>query len=317
MSGWPPAFFAALGTVLPPAPWFVLLPRRFHRPGHFRRSPGLHANLGAAHCGPPRVATIHEAVRRIPARVRFCPLRLLVSQPPFIEIVLSGDLMAQFYLLLFFRRRICWLPASLIFGWLTALGQPTQPPTAQGNSLIPPHFIPTSPTVTEFPRYDKQSLVQLHTGGAQYSVPLATSKSRSLRLPISLAYYFNGLQVYQPRALVGLGWTLQAGTSVSLHVRGKLDRVAVGPDYRYDPDSMLLATQSYLNRVGANEADSGPDLYAYSLPGGPSGCFMLRDTAAILLPKQPVHVRLLHSIAEGFQITGAHQKVWGQSGYTV
>lgn len=106
--------------------------------------------------------------------------------------------MALLYHLLCSRRRSNWLAGLLALGWFAAQGQST-PPTAQRNSLILPYSIPKSPTVTDFPRYDKQSLVQLHTGGAQYSIPIITLQSGALHLPVSLAYFINSLQVYQPR----------------------------------------------------------------------------------------------------------------------
>lgn len=186
---------------------------------------------------------------------------------------------------------------------LADLGAWAQAQTPNPANLLPPKFIPQSPTIRELPRFDKTELVNLPTGAAQFSIPLTDLVAGSLQVPVSLAYSFTGLQVYQPRELVGLGWSLQADASISLRVNGLLDWAAVGPYSRYNPDTISASTPAYLGRAGKNQADTGPDVYSFSLPGGPSGCFILRDTTVVLLPQQPVQVRLLRSLAQGFQIT--------------
>jgi len=115
---------------------------------------------------------------------------------------------------------------------------------------------------------------------------------------------YTGLQVGAPRELVGLGWGLQAGGSITRQVNGLVDEdFAQDPTRRYSADKLLnqLANYSYLKLAYENEVDTGPDVYSFSLPTGLSGRFILQDTLAVLLPQQPVHVRWLDQ--RGFQIT--------------
>ena len=79
----------------------------------------------------------------------------------------------------------------------TAWAQSTQSNPAD---LLPPRFIPQSPTVSAFARFDAQQLVNFPTGGSQLSVPLAEVSCGSLRLSVSLAYSYTGLQVYSAQS---------------------------------------------------------------------------------------------------------------------
>ncbi|MGI4734909.1 MAG: hypothetical protein ACRYG7_06985 [Janthinobacterium lividum] len=111
--------------------------------------------------------------------------------------------------------------------------------------------------------------------------------------------------MYQPRELVGLGWVLQAGATITLQVNGLLDFTTSAGIDRYDPDSVTAAIQPFLRRATQRAEDSGPDIYSFSVPGGPSGRFLLRDTATVvLMPAQPVHIqRLGRGLPNGFQVT--------------
>ncbi|WP_165821998.1 RHS repeat domain-containing protein [Hymenobacter edaphi] len=168
---------------------------------------------------------------------------------------------------------------------------------------MPASFLPKSPTVSTLTRFDAQQLVNLPTGAAQLAVPLLDVRCGSLQLPVSLNYSYTGLQVYQPWELVGLGWSLQAGSCISLQVSGLLDAAATSPVDRYNPDSIVASSQRYLRRATARDVDTGPDLYSYAVPGGLSGRFRLLDTTVVLVPRQPVHIRMLRSVGGGFQVT--------------
>jgi YD repeat-containing protein len=177
-------------------------------------------------------------------------------------------------------------------------------------NLLPPSFIPKSPTLSSFQRFDTQELVNLPTGAAQLSIPVAEVSSGPLTLAVSIAYSYTGLQVGQSYDLVGLGWSLQAGASITRQVNGLVDDLAVtNPDSRYNPDSveMGVSKQKYLTRVARNQVDAAPDMYSFSLPDGTNGRFIIVDTTILLLPQQPLHVRSLGSRSPngfpGFQIT--------------
>ncbi|GAA4040561.1 hypothetical protein GCM10022409_28130 [Hymenobacter glaciei] len=169
---------------------------------------------------------------------------------------------------------------------------------------LPAKYIPQSPTVSTLPRFDAQQLVQLHSGAAQYSIPLVEVTCGPLSLPVSLSYSYSGLRVSQPDDLVGLGWNLQAGASITRQVNGLVDeQVAAVPIRRYHPDSVLHATArvQYLKRAFNHDLDTGPDVYSFSLPTGVSGRFVIIDTSVVLLPRQPVFIRRV--AVDGFQIS--------------
>lgn len=198
--------------------------------------------------------------------------------------------------------------AGLCLGmWLVlaSLGSAhAQTTTAGTNTWLPAKYIPKSPTVSDLPRFDAQQLVQLHSGTAQYSIPLVNVTRGSLSLPVSLTYFYNGLRVSQPSDLVGLGWTLQAGASITRQVSGLVDDDVAGvATRRYHPDSVLQATARLLYRKRAfnRDLDTGPDVYSFSLPTGASGRFVFVDTTVVMVPRQPVFIRRVAS--GGFQVS--------------
>ncbi len=198
----------------------------------------------------------------------------------------------------------CWL-AVLLFA---AGARAQQPGGASTADLLPPKFIPKSPTLSAFPRFDGQQLVNLPTGASQLAVPLAEVSCGPLHLPVSLAYSYTGLKVGQPYDFVGLGWALQAGTSITVQVNGLVDdNVASDPLRRYNPDSLRVGVNKpqFLKRVALGDVDTGPDLYSFALPGGLNGRFVILDTTVVLFPKLPVRIRRLSgaTYGAGFQVT--------------
>jgi YD repeat-containing protein len=179
------------------------------------------------------------------------------------------------------------LLTACVMGWLLL-------PTAQAQTnpdLLPPSMIPKSPTVAPFQRVDEQRYVDLITGGAQTSLPLADVSSGALSLSVALGYSYTGLQVYRPNDLVGLGWSLQAGGSISRQLGGQPDELM--PRRRaYSPTAVNAGLNDalYVKNAVANEIDVVPDVYSFQFPGG-SGRFVVLDTAVVMLPQQPLRVR--------------------------
>jgi YD repeat-containing protein len=155
---------------------------------------------------------------------------------------------------------------------------------------LPTSFLPKSPTVAPFQRFDKQALVNLKTGAAQLSVPLVELQSGPLQTALALNYSFTGLRVVQPLDLVGLGWSLQAGGSISRRVVGRLDE-QYAP---YNADSVGINSGNYffIRRSYRGDVDTSPDFYDFAV-GPYQGRFTLRDTTVTLFPQQPVQIRWL------------------------
>lgn len=185
----------------------------------------------------------------------------------------------------------------IVSGPLSATAQP-QPPATEP---LPTSFLPQSPTVAHLLRFDHQESVNLQTGAAQASIPLAELSSGQLKTSVSLAYSFSGLRVVQSPDLIGLGWTLQAGGTISRRVVGRLDEDASGYG-RYDATQVSAHTTdpAFLKSALQGGADTAPDVYDFSVAGY-HGRFLVRDTSVVLLPAQPVRIRRLPS-GVGFEL---------------
>ncbi|WP_165903901.1 RHS repeat domain-containing protein [Hymenobacter gummosus] len=182
-------------------------------------------------------------------------------------------------------RLLAAFVASLLLLPLAEAQTPTNP------DLLPSYMIPKSPTVVPFQRVDEQRYVDLITGGAQTSLPLADISSGALNLPVALGYSYTGLQVYRSNDLIGLGWSLQAGGSISRQLGGQPDGMM--PSWRaYSPAAVNAGLNNplYVKNAATNDIDVIPDVFTFQFPGG-SGRFMLLDTSIVLLPQQPLRVR--------------------------
>ena len=63
----------------------------------------------------------------------------------------------------------------------------------------------------------------LYTGSMSWSLPLYTYKDEDFELPLSLEYNFDGYRPYVHSGLVGYGWTLCYGGTITREVRGYPD----------------------------------------------------------------------------------------------
>jgi len=141
-----------------------------------------------------------------------------------------------------------WRGSARVLGviLLTATGLWAQTAPVPRAEPLPASFLPKSPSVAPFHRFDEQRNVDMMTGAAQVSLPLVEIRSGLLHLPVSLGYSYTGLRVYQPRDLVGLGWSLQAGGSISRQVNGIPDELpnAFGSGY-----NSLMLRSHFVQRV--------------------------------------------------------------------
>jgi YD repeat-containing protein len=186
--------------------------------------------------------------------------------------------------------------------WLTILflpatvAQPINPASEQ----LPPAFLPRSPVAAVFPRYGSTSDVNLLTGAPQLSLPLTTLTSGSLQLSVSLSYNYSGLLVMPALELVGLGWRLQAGGSITRRVQGTLDDSYSHYDnttltgLAYDND--FYRRQNFLRNVAEGNwgFDTQPDLYTVSLPDY-NGDFLVIGDKVVPLTIADARIELVHN----------------------
>lgn len=144
-----------------------------------------------------------------------------------------------------------------------------------------PKVIPPSPEAASIVGYGNTG-VNFYTGSPSLSIPIYAATSRGFSLPISLSYSgFGGIKVEEIAPWVGLGWSLNAGGTISRTIRGKADdgpggyqRLDALPDL--DPTTVVLY-KKYADGV----LDGEPDEYNYNV-GGMSGTFFINKAKEIV-----------------------------------
>ncbi len=155
--------------------------------------------------------------------------------------------------------------------------------------------------------------VSLQTGAPYVSVPIYEIRNGDVSVPISL-YYTPGVKPSQPNGNdeynIGVGWSLSAGGKISRAVKSLPDDyLGTGTDTRkgwlygtgaaavasFTPQSRTncsgdVANYNMLNSMVNSNADTEPDVYNFSFPGG-SGQFMFDNNKVIqTLPYQDLKI---------------------------
>ena len=175
-----------------------------------------------------------------------------------------------------------------LFGWQIAA-------TAQSTEM--PRFIPPSPEVSAMFRYLDYP-VSHSTGVPEISIPIYTIQSDSLSLPISISYHAGGRRYSDLTGAIGLGWNLNAGGTIARTVYGRPDggqrvlfslknagSLSLEKDYEY-----VAGFYYNLSDRFGDTKDSEYDLFSYSLPGGPSGYFVLTENGPFPLTLNDVKI---------------------------
>ena len=165
---------------------------------------------------------------------------------------------------------------------------------SQGQSYQPqlPNLTPQSPEAAAMSKYGEYP-VSMYTGIPDISIPLYEIKSGKFTVPITLSYHASGNKVNDMAPWVGLGWSLNAGGSVSRKVMGKDDQsyprnVRDANSINPENDNDHLYLQSVYN--GTTTYDTDPDIYNYNFPGK-SGRFIFKDSITpVMIPYSGVKV---------------------------
>ncbi len=163
-----------------------------------------------------------------------------------------------------------------------------------------PKIIPPSPEAASLGKY-ADIPVNLYTGVPSISVPIWNLKSRELELPISIDYHASGIKVDELASNVGLGWSLNAGGSISVSVMGHPDNTATFERVPF-PEELITDINSdgisdftslyytYGQAVTSGVTDSEPDLYYFNIPGK-SGKFLYDHLGNIkIIPYQAIQI---------------------------
>lgn len=144
-----------------------------------------------------------------------------------------------------------------------------------------------SPTAMAFHKAGNTD-VSLYSGSASISIPLAAAISKSLSSHVTLNYSASsGVKVEEMPTWVGLGWTLNAGGSVSRVIRGRVDDGENGYTNLppLPPSLENVATDpiadEYVTSVGDGTKDGEPDKFFFNA-GGMSGSFFIRKDGNIM-----------------------------------
>lgn len=80
-------------------------------------------------------------------------------------------------------------------------------------------FMPPSPTAYELGKYGSHP-VSYYRGTTSINIPIYTLEAGTFQLPISLSYNSSGIKVEDIASWVGLGWSLNAGGTISISTKG-------------------------------------------------------------------------------------------------
>lgn len=212
-------------------------------------------------------------------------------------------------------------------------------PTYYGASVVPP-----SPTSASLGKYGDVP-VSLYTGIPQISIPLYTLKEGNLSLPISLSYHSQGFKVEDMASWVGLGWSLNAGGTITRAVKGVPDEFTSGFGTDVDFGGGIALPSGYgssfaggylysgnlvedmynSNMTNSNAAyyapylaynglDGEPDVFYFNFPGG-SGQFVFDKNGNLnFLSQQNIKITYTRSSTTGpiikFEITDGNGNIY-------
>src|SRR5690606_32756779 len=154
-----------------------------------------------------------------------------------------------------------------------------------------PRYVPASPSAAELGRYG-QIPVGMFTGSLQYSVPLLEIGYHDFKMPISLSYSSNGINVDKYASAVGMEWSLNA---VWVITRILMDEADEGnrtplPNYTFGSSEM----NTFLHGVTTTEGyDTQPDIFAFNVNGYSGKFYFDTNWAPRLIEPSPVRIEKL------------------------
>ncbi|WP_315822485.1 hypothetical protein [Paraflavitalea speifideaquila] len=190
---------------------------------------------------------------------------------------------------------------------------------SQATGVDLPKVIGPSPSVAAIQKYGDYK-VGTYTGVPNINIPLYTINLKDISIPISIAYHAAGIKVGEESSRIGLGWSLEAGGTISRNVMGldDLTSKALAPnsfDLIGAPTKSMITslslpfggnTYDISRKLGGSTldptnpyvwADFEPDVFYCNFLGN-SGKFVIRkqDTSAVFEdPSSNMKVKFLIS----------------------
>lgn len=157
--------------------------------------------------------------------------------------------------------------------------------------------------------------VDMYTGNPSIAIPLWTITDHDLSEPVALVYNANSVKAGEPSGFYGLGWSLQAGYSISRELRGLPDDwgnndvrkgwfsvnnsgETCGLDIARFPDTADQSAATLTDEATDYEAITGynyrtdpePDIFYYSV-GGYSGSFVFDGNMTVrMIPYRDLRI---------------------------
>ncbi len=154
------------------------------------------------------------------------------------------------------------------------------------NNVVPP-----SPEAASLGKY-VEIPISYFTGTPEISVPIHEISVRDFSMPISISYHASGIKVDDVASNVGLGWTLNAGGSITTTVMGEPDLASSGgislpsgsledfnPTWSFVDDT----DYNWADDATSNGWDTQFDIFYYTLPGR-GGKFVINKDGDEVIP---------------------------------
>lgn len=164
-------------------------------------------------------------------------------------------------------------------------------------------FIPNTPNAAEMTQYGKIEIGEF-TGTMQHSVPLYEIIYKDIKVPITLNYNSNGVNIDKHESSVGIDWGLNAGGVIMRSIMDLPDEAAgenietlefPSPPYPYGGN--MEPVNQFFNWVADAEGyDLQPDIFTFNILGYTGKFYLKNPTSsnptAILINPSPVKIEI-------------------------
>lgn len=168
-------------------------------------------------------------------------------------------------------------------------------------------LIPNTPNAAEMTQYGKLEIGEF-TGTMQHSIPLYEINYKGIRIPITLNYSSNGVNIDKYESSVGIDWSLNAGGVITRRIMDLSDEMASdnpetipfpNPPYPYG-GNMDPVNEFFDLIADTEEYDSQPDIFTFNIMGYSGGFYienmLANNPTVIMIEPSPVKIFIL----EGF-----------------
>jgi len=173
----------------------------------------------------------------------------------------------------------------LLFVGHRGFGQTANQSTDLKNIVTP------SPTAAALGQYGNTS-IGLYTGTSQVNIPLYEIHEGALKLPITLSYHSGGIKLAEMASWVGLGWSLNAGGSITRTVYGIPDEGSINASYTM-PSMPPSVTDIKSNLLG--QIDMQPDVFYFNFNGKSGKFFIGKNNIIPVSPHQNLKIQAFRS----------------------